>query len=81
MLRATGIAPGDRVMLAYSFGPYIPFWGTYAGVQDVGAMVIPLGGMDSVQRLHTMREYIDELIESRLLLEVPLAGLPDAPRT
>jgi phenylacetate-CoA ligase len=56
-LRATGIAPGDRVMLAYSFGPYIPFWGTYAGVQDVGAMVIPLGGMDSVQRLHTLRDY------------------------
>jgi phenylacetate-CoA ligase len=57
VLRATGIAAGDRVMLAYSFGPYVPFWATYAGVQEVGAMVMPLGGMDSVQRLHTMREY------------------------
>jgi phenylacetate-CoA ligase len=57
VLRATGIGPGDRVVLAYSFGPYIPFWATYAGVSAVGAMVIPLGGMDSVQRLQTMRDY------------------------
>jgi phenylacetate-CoA ligase len=57
VLRAAGIGPGDRVVLAYSFGPYIPFWATYAGVRAVGAMVIPLGGMDSVQRLHTVRDY------------------------
>jgi phenylacetate-CoA ligase len=57
VLRATGIGAGDRVVLAYSFGPYIPFWATYAGVGAVGAMVIPLGGMDSVQRLQTVRDY------------------------
>jgi phenylacetate-CoA ligase len=57
VLRAAGIGPGDRVVLAYSFGPYMPFWVTYAGVRAVGAMVIPLGGMDSVQRLHTLRDY------------------------
>jgi phenylacetate-CoA ligase len=57
VLRATGIGPGDRVVLAYSFGPYVPFWATYAGVNAVGAMVIPLGGMDSMQRLHTLRDY------------------------
>jgi phenylacetate-CoA ligase len=57
VLHAAGIGAGDRVMLAYSFGPYIPFWATYAGVGAIGAMVIPLGGMDSVQRLQTVREY------------------------
>jgi phenylacetate-CoA ligase len=57
VLHATGIGAGDRVVLAYSFGPYIPFWATYAGVSAVGAMVIPLGGMDSVQRLQTVRDY------------------------
>jgi phenylacetate-CoA ligase len=57
VLGATGIGAGDRVVLAYSFGPYIPFWATYAGVGAVGAMVVPLGGMDSVQRLQTMRDY------------------------
>jgi phenylacetate-CoA ligase len=57
VLRATGIGAGDRVVLAYSFGPYVPFWATYAGVGELGAMVIPLGGMDSVQRLQTVRDY------------------------
>jgi phenylacetate-CoA ligase len=57
VLRAAGIGPGDRVALAYSFGPYIQFWASYEGAQDAGALVIPLGGMDSVQRLETMLEY------------------------
>ena len=57
VLRAAGVGPGDRVALAYSFGPYIQFWASYEGAQDVGAMVIAMGGMDSLQRLQTMREY------------------------
>jgi phenylacetate-CoA ligase len=54
---AAGIGPGDRVALAYSFGPYIQFWASYEGIQEVGAMTIPMGGMDSVQRLQTMIQY------------------------
>jgi phenylacetate-CoA ligase len=57
VLTAAGIGAGDRVALAYSFGPYVQFWASYAGAQAAGALVIPLGGMDSVQRLETMREY------------------------
>jgi phenylacetate-CoA ligase len=57
VMTAAGIGPGDRVALAYSFGPYIQFWASYEGAQEAGALVIPLGGMDSVQRLETMREY------------------------
>ncbi len=57
VLAAAGIGPGDRVALAYSFGPYIQFWASYEGAQAAGALVIPLGGMDSVQRLETIREY------------------------
>ena len=57
VLRAAGIGPGDRVALAHSFGPYVQFWASYEGAQEAGAIVIPLGGMDSVQRLETMREY------------------------
>jgi len=56
-LRAAGVGPDDRVALAYSFGPYVQFWGSYAGVIGVGAMAIPLGGMDSVQRLSTIADY------------------------
>jgi len=57
VFRAAGVGPADRVALAYSFGPYIQFWGSYEGAQDVGAMVIALGGMDSPQRLTTIRDY------------------------
>jgi phenylacetate-CoA ligase len=57
VLTATGIGPGDRVALAHSFGPYVQFWASYEGAQEAGALVIPLGGMDSVQRLETMAEY------------------------
>jgi phenylacetate-CoA ligase len=57
VLAAAGIGAGDRVALAYSFGPYIQFWASYEGAQEAGALVIPLGGMESVQRLETMREY------------------------
>jgi phenylacetate-CoA ligase len=56
-LRAAGVGPEDRVALAYSFGPYVQFWASYAGVIGVGAMAIPLGGMDSVQRLTTIADY------------------------
>ena len=57
VLKACGIGAGDRVALAYSFGPYVQFWASYEGAQAAGALVIPMGGMDSVQRLETMREY------------------------
>ena len=57
VFRAAGVGPADRVALAYSFGPYVQFWASYEGAQDVGAMVIALGGMDSLQRLRTIRDY------------------------
>jgi phenylacetate-CoA ligase len=57
VLTAAGIGPGDRVALAHSFGPYVQFWASYEGAQEAGALVIPLGGMDSTQRLQTIAEY------------------------
>jgi phenylacetate-CoA ligase len=55
--RAAGIGASDVVALAHSFGPYIQFWASYEGAGEVGAMAVALGGMDSVQRLDTIREY------------------------
>jgi len=37
----------------------------YEGVKDVGAMVIALGGMESVQRVATLREYEATTLLSR----------------
>lgn len=54
---AAGVGPSDLVALAYSFGPYIQFWASFEGAGAAGASRIALGGMDSVQRLETIREY------------------------
>jgi len=50
------VGPGDRVMLAFSFGPFIGFWAAQEAVQQHGAMVLPGGGMTSLQRLAMMRD-------------------------
>jgi len=55
-LTIAGVAPGDRVALAFSFGPHVQFWAAREGLQEVGAMGVPLGGMTSVQRLQTIAE-------------------------
>jgi phenylacetate-CoA ligase len=57
VLGAAGVGAGDTVALAYSFGPYIQFWASYEGAAAVGATAVALGGMDSLQRLETIREY------------------------
>ena len=54
---AAGVGPTDLVALAYSFGPYVQFWASFEGAGAVGANRIALGGMDSVQRLETIRDY------------------------
>jgi phenylacetate-CoA ligase len=54
---AAGLGSSDLVALAYSFGPYIQFWASFQGAGAVGANCVALGGMDSVQRLETIRDY------------------------
>ena len=55
-LTVAGVRAGDRVALAFSFGPHVQFWAAYQGLQEVGAMALALGGMTSVQRLKTIAE-------------------------
>jgi phenylacetate-CoA ligase len=49
------VGPGDRVLVASSFGPYLGFWSAFDGVISRGAMAIPCGGMSSVARLDLVR--------------------------
>jgi phenylacetate-CoA ligase len=69
-LSVTGVRPGDRVALAFSFGPHVQFWAAKEGLQEVGAMAIPLGGMTSVQRLRTIAE-----VEATALMCTPTYAL------
>jgi phenylacetate-CoA ligase len=55
-MSVAGLDSGERVALAFSFGPHVQFWAAKEGLQDMGAMGISLGGMGSVQRLQTIAE-------------------------
>jgi len=47
---AAGVGPGDRVLCAFSFGPFIGFWSAFCGAERLGAMAISGGAMTTEQR-------------------------------
>ena len=55
VLDAAGIESDDRVLMAFSFGPFIGFWSANDAVAQRGALVIPTGGMSTVARLELIR--------------------------
>src|SRR5579863_6893372 len=57
VLRAAGITAADRVALPFPFGAYLQFWAAAAGVEDVGALVLPLGGLEGRARLRAIAEF------------------------
>ncbi len=56
VLAGAGLAAVDRIFLPFSFGPFIGFWAAVEGAKQIGALMIPGGGRDSLQRLQIMRE-------------------------
>ena len=56
VLRGAGVRANDRVFLPFSFGPFIGFWAAVEGVRQLGAMMVPGGGWDSLVRLRMMRD-------------------------
>jgi phenylacetate-CoA ligase len=56
VLDAAGIEAGDRVLFAFSFGPFVGFWSAFDAVAARGAMVVPGGGMNSLARLALLRD-------------------------
>lgn len=55
MLDAADVTASDRVMMAFSFGPFIGFWSAHDACIARGALVIPSGGLNTVARLDLMR--------------------------
>ncbi len=51
VLDACGIQPTDRIMMAFSFGPFIGFWSAHDACLNRGCMVIPCGGMSTAARI------------------------------
>jgi phenylacetate-CoA ligase len=54
VLRACGVRAEDRILFAFSFGPYLGFWTAFeAGVRH-GCLCLPGGGMSSLARLQVI---------------------------
>ncbi|RAQ95444.1 phenylacetate--CoA ligase family protein [Thermogemmatispora tikiterensis] len=54
--QAAGVTRDDVIFIAFGFGPFIGFWAAYEGAKNLGALVVPGGGMDSLQRLRMMQD-------------------------
>jgi phenylacetate-CoA ligase len=55
VLDAAEIAPGDRVLMAFSFGPFVGFWSAFDAACARGCLVVPGGGMNTMSRLELLR--------------------------
>ncbi len=49
--REGGVAPGDCVYFAFSFGPFLGFWTAFEGAAKFGCLCIPGGGLSSAARI------------------------------
>ena len=49
--RGARVGPTDRILFAFSFGPFLGFWTAFDAACQLGAHAVPAGGMSSQQRL------------------------------
>jgi phenylacetate-CoA ligase len=49
--RAARVRAGDRIFFPFSFGPFLGFWSAFEAGAQIGAQVVPGGGMSSQVRL------------------------------
>ena len=49
--RAAHVVETDRILFAFSFGPFLGFWTAFDAACQLGAHAVPAGGMSSQQRL------------------------------
>jgi phenylacetate-CoA ligase len=47
---------GDRVVMAFSFGPFIGFWSAFDAALERGCLVAPAGAMKTIARLELIRD-------------------------
>jgi phenylacetate-CoA ligase len=57
VLRSAGVTAQDRVLCAFSFGPFIGFWLAFEAACRMGCMTLPGGGLGSVARLRLMLDH------------------------
>jgi phenylacetate-CoA ligase len=57
VLRAAGATRSDRVLCAFSFGPFLGFWLAYEAALRLGCLCIPGGGLGSAARLRLILDH------------------------
>jgi phenylacetate-CoA ligase len=55
ILDGAGVQPDDRVLMAFSFGPFVGFWSAFEAAAKRGSLVVPGGGMNTLARLELIR--------------------------
>ena len=61
-LRASGIRPGMRVHNAYGYGLFTGGLGAHAGVERLGATVIPISGGQTARQVQIIQDFAPEAI-------------------
>ena len=57
VLRVAGVTRSDRVLCAFSFGPFLGFWLAYEAALRLGCLCIPGGGLSSAARLRLILDH------------------------
>jgi phenylacetate-CoA ligase len=55
VLDAAELGPEDRVLMAFSFGPFVGFWSAFDAAVARGCLVLPGGGLSTLARLDILR--------------------------
>ena len=55
VLDSAAMVAADRVVMAFSFGPFIGFWSAFDAAVERGCMVAPTGAMTSLARLELIQ--------------------------
>lgn len=54
VFEAAGVGPRDRILLAFSFGPFLGFWTAFDAARQIGCLCLPAGGMSTTARLRLL---------------------------
>lgn len=57
VLRAAGLTRDDKVLFAFSFGPFIGFWMAFEAAERLGALCLAGGGLSSPARLRMLLDH------------------------
>jgi len=61
-LRASGVRPGMRVHNAYGYGLFTGGLGAHAGIEALGATVIPMSGGQTMKQVQLIRDFQPDVI-------------------